>query len=167
MLSLLSELTRSLNGSYFMPFDNATSFEVIINTASQNSYSFWVGALAAFLGAIFGSVISGIYLIKKVKEEKRLEFFGDVYENFYVPFEDLAYTVINKNSIDSSIKQELQEFYRMRKKWIFLSPDCVRKEMKSLFKGIESGEDEQVIINKLRKILSKIDKISNDMSYKG
>ncbi len=45
--------------------------------------------LAAFSGAIVGSIVSGYYLIMKVREEKRLEFFSDVLDNFYAPFQEI------------------------------------------------------------------------------
>ena len=60
-----------------------------------------VSALAAFVGAIGGSIVSGYYLIRKVREEMRLEFFRDIFDNFYAPFQDIIKTAIEKNEISA------------------------------------------------------------------
>ena len=58
-----------------------------------------VGAVAAIVGGIVASLLSGHYLMEKVREEKRLEMFGDVLDNVYAPFQEIAEEIIEQKEI--------------------------------------------------------------------
>jgi hypothetical protein len=129
-----------------------------------------VTTLAAFAGAIVGSIVSGYYLIKKVREEKRLEFFSDVLDNFYAPFQEITKVVIDKNEISAETNRKLQELIHDKKKWILLCPDIIKKSTNDLSKNLRDGNSAEAIkkINiKINIINKEIDKITDKISFKG
>ena len=125
-----------------------------------------VTTLAAFAGAIVGSIVSGYYLIMKVREEKRLEFFSDVLDNFYAPFQEITKVVIDKNEISAETNRKLQELIYDNKKWILLCPDIIKKSTNDLSKNLRDGNSDDTI-KKINIINKEIDKITDKISFKG
>ena len=125
-----------------------------------------VTTLAAFAGAIVGSIVSGYYLIKKVREEKRLEFFSDVLDNFYAPFQEITKEVIDKNEISAETNRKLQELIYDKKKWILLCPDIIKNSTNDLSKNLRDGNSGEAI-KKINIINKEIDKITDKISFKG
>lgn len=124
-----------------------------------------VSAVAAFAGAIIGSVVSGYYLIMKVREEKRLEFFSDVFDNFYAPFQETTKAVIDKNEISAETRRKLQELIYKNRKWIILCPDSIKKSTNDLFKNLRDKNYEGAL-KKINILKKEIDKITDKISFK-
>ena len=124
-----------------------------------------VTTLAAFAGAIVGSIVSGYYLIKKVREEKRLEFFSDVLDNFYVPFQEITKAVIDENEISAETRRKLQDSIYKNRKWIILCPDSIKKSTNDLFKNLRD-ENYGEAMKKINIINKEIDKITDEFSVK-
>jgi hypothetical protein len=124
-----------------------------------------VSAVAAFAGAIIGSVVSGYYLIMKVREEKRLEFFSDVLDNFYAPFQEITKAVIDKNEISAETRRKLQDSIYENRKWIILCPDSIKKSTNDLFKNLRDENYEEAM-KKINIIKKEIDKITDKISFK-
>ena len=124
-----------------------------------------VSAVAAFAGAIIGSVVSGYYLIMKVREEKRLEFFSDVFDNFYAPFQETTKAVIDKNEISAETRRKLQELIYKNRKWIILCPDSIKKSTNDLFKNLRDENYEEAL-KKINILKKEIDKITDKISFK-
>jgi flagellar biosynthesis regulator FlaF len=125
-----------------------------------------VSAVAAFAGAILGSIVSGYYLILKVREEKRLELFSDVLDNFYAPFQEITKAVIDKNEISAETRRKLQELIYKNRKWIILCPDSIKKSTNDLFKNLRD-ENYEGALKKINIIKKEIDKITDKISFKG
>lgn len=142
------------------PLVNASSFQFISHSPTL------VTILAAFAGAIVGSLVSGHYLIKKVREEKRLEFFSDVLDKFYTPFQEKTKVVIDKNEISAETNRKLQELIYENKKWIILCPDIIKNSTNDLSKNLRDGNSGEAI-NKINIINKEIDKITDKISFKG
>ena len=124
-----------------------------------------VTTLAAFAGAIVGSIVSGYYLIMKVREEKRLEFFSDVFDNFYAPFQETTKAVIDKNEISAETRRKLQELIYKNRKWIILCPDSIKKTTNDLFKNLRDENYEEAL-KKINILKKEIDKITDKISFK-
>lgn len=124
-----------------------------------------VSAVAAFAGAIVGSIVSGYYLIMKVREEKRLEFFSDVFDNFYAPFQETTKAVIDKNEISAETRRKLQELIYKNRKWIILCPDSIKKTTNDLFKNLRDENYEEAL-KKINILKKEIDKITDKISFK-
>jgi hypothetical protein len=101
-----------------------------------------------------------------VKEEKRLEFFSDVLDNFYAPFQEITKVVIDKNEISAETNRKLQELIYDKKKWILLCPDIIKKSTNDLSKNLRDGNSADAI-KKIYIINKEIDKITDKISFKG
>ncbi len=151
-----------------------TLIYLFTSTPLLNESSFWltspppmlVTTIAAFAGAIVGSLVSGHYLIKKVREEKRLEFFSDVLDNFYAPFQKRTKVVIDKNEIGAETNRKLQDLIYENKKWIILCPDIIKNSTNDLSKNLRDGNSGEAI-KKINIINKEIDKITDKISFKG
>ena len=122
-----------------------------------------VSALAAFVGAIGGSIVSGYYMIRKVREEMRLEFFSDILDNFYDSFQDIIKTVIEKNEISAETSLNLKELIKDSKKWILLCPSIIKKSTSELSKHLNEGNHPEAI-KSIKIIKKEIDKITAKFS---
>ena len=162
-----------------MPFQFSPLLQTLLcffsSTLPANASSFFqfishsptlVTILAAFAGAIVGSLVSGHYLIKKVREEKRLEFFSDVLDNFYAPFQEKTEVVIDKNEISAETNRKLQELIYKNKKWIILCPDIIKNSTNDLSKNLRDGNSGEAI-KEINIINKEIDKITDKISFKG
>ena len=141
-----------------MPPTNASSFQFTSHLPTL------ITAVAAFAGAIVGSIVSGHYLIKKVREEKKLEFFTEVRDKIYAPFQVITEGMVNQNEISVQNRVELREFLNNNKKLIAVCPDTIKKEMRNLETDLDG--DYIKAIERIKEIRGKISKVINKFSLK-
>ena len=161
-----------------MPFLFSPLLQTLIcffsSTLPANASSFFqfishsptlVTILAAFAGAIVGSLVSGHYLVKKVREEMKLEFFREVRDKFYAPFQEITEGMINQNGISVENRVKLREFLNNNKKLIAVCPNTIKKEMRNL--ETDLGDDDYIkVIERIKEIRGEISKVINKFSLK-
>ena len=139
-------------------------FQILIPPANTSSFQFTpllqtsIGAFAAILGGIVASLLSGHYLIMKVREEKRLEMLVDVLDNVYAPFQEIAEEIIKQKQINKSHNDALLKIIRNNLKYIFRCPEDIKKEISNLRENLRCGDHDEAL-KSVKTINGKIDEL--------
>lgn len=128
--------------------------------------------LQTFIGgiiAIIGSLITGCLLIKSHKkaeiEKKKLEVFGEILENVYAPFQEIAEEIINQNKISYGNRAKLKDLIDQKKKFLLMCPEDIKKEIGNLRENLRE-EDYIGAIKRVKAIKGKIDALIDTLIFK-
>jgi len=159
-----------------MPFQLTPFLQTLIcffffsTPANASSFQFtpllqtFVGGILAVIGAIVGSLITGLFLIKShekaERERKRVEMFERVFENVYAPFQEIAEEIINQNEISNGNSANLKHLIDTNKKFILMCPEDIKKEIGILRENLR-GENQDEAIKRLETVKRRIDELIN------
>ena len=140
------------------PPTNASSFQFtpLLQT--------FVGGILAILGAIVGSLITGLFLIKSHEkaemERKRIEMFEKVFEHVYAPFQEIAEEIIKQNEISNGNSAKLKHLIDTNKKFILMCPEDIKKEIGILRENLRGGTQDEAI-KRIEIVKREIDELIN------
>jgi len=157
MISMTFQFTLFYQIPIYLPYLASVTNASSSQSASSSPILF--SAVAAFIGAIGGSIVSGHYLIKKVREGKKLEFFGEVFNNFYAPFQEIAEEIINQNEISNENSAEVKRLIDDNKRFILMCPRGIKKEIVVLRENLRMDNQDEAI-KSIGIVKRRIDKLT-------
>ena len=138
--------------------------------ANASSFQFtpllqtFVGGILAIIGAIVGSLITGLFLIKSHEkaemERKRIEMFEKVFEHVYAHFQEIAEEISNQNEISNGNSAKLKRLIDTNKKFILMCPEDIKKEI-GILRGNLRGETQDEAIKRIETVKREIDELIN------
>ena len=154
-------------------FSSATP--LVNASANASSFQFTplfqtlIGALIGAGAAIAGSYISGRSLIKSYEkaeiEKKKLEMFGEVLENLYTPFQEIAEEIINQKGISNGDSANVKRLIDAKKRFILMCPEDIKKEIGILRENLRGGDLDEAI-TRIETLKRKIDELINKFVLK-
>ena len=148
-----------------------------LTNASANAPSFQftplfqtlIGALIGGGAAIAGALITGHFLIKSHEkaeiEKKKLEMFGAVLEELYIPFQEIAEEIINQKEISNGNSAKVKRLIEDNKRFILMCPDDIKKEIGILRENLRR-ENQDKAMKMIETVKRKIDELINKFVLK-